>query len=192
MRYMVVTWLTSQLLMFSLKFVLPLNMLSMSVTRDTSQFATSAQTASVLSHVPVEMQASTWVLSVARSPKQFIGLLQTPHVSSSSILPDEPSNISVLEAVESCHSWHNICENAFALLNIYCMLVTSSTSHPEMSWLKTVASLNIYSMLVTLETSQLSGWLKSPALRNINPMSITFSTFQLLIDWSNTYAEENM
>ena len=51
-------------------------------------------------------------------------------------LPDEPSNISVLSAVEVTHAPQSVCANDDAPLNITFMPVTLDTSHLEISPLK--------------------------------------------------------
>ena len=48
-------------------------------------------------------------------------------------LPDEPSNISVLSAVEVVHAPQSVCVNDDAPANIPNILVTLDTSHVEMS-----------------------------------------------------------
>ena len=50
-------------------------------------------------------------------------------------LPDEPSNISVLSAVEVVHGPQSVCAKDDAPENMSSMLVTLDTSHLEMSLL---------------------------------------------------------
>ena len=68
--------------------------------------------------------------------------------------PGEPTNISVLSAVEVLHVPQSVCEKDDAPLNMRFMLVTLDTSHLDMSPLNDDADLNMALMLVTLDTSQ--------------------------------------
>ena len=56
-----------------------------------------------------------------------------------SILPEEPSNILSLLAVEAFHAPQRVCANFDADWNMPCMVVTLDTSHLEMSPLKDLA-----------------------------------------------------
>ena len=69
--------------------------------------------------------------------------------------PYEPTNISVLSAVEVPHAPQSVCEKDDAPENICFMVVTLETSHLEMSPLNDDAWSNMEPMLVTLDTSHL-------------------------------------
>ena len=57
--------------------------------------------------------------------------------------PDEPPNISVLDAVEVIHVPQSVCANDEASTNMSSMLVTLDTSHLERSMLNDDAEENM-------------------------------------------------
>ena len=69
--------------------------------------------------------------------------------------PDEPSNISLLSALEVIHAPHNVCAIDDAPENMPFMAIALDTSHLEMSPLNDDAELNMPPKLVTLDTSHL-------------------------------------
>jgi hypothetical protein len=71
------------------------------------------------------------------------------------IRPNERWNILYSFAVEVSQTPQSVCAKDEALLNISAILVTSDTSHLEISILNDDAEWNMQNMLVTLDTSHL-------------------------------------
>ena len=95
-------------------------------------------------------------------------------------LPDEPSNISVLSAVEVVHAPQSVCVNDDAELNMDPMLVTLHTFHSEISELNDNAEANMPTMLVTLDTSHFElSPLNEDVEANIFSILLTLDTFHL-------------
>ena len=71
------------------------------------------------------------------------------------IFPGEPSNISVLSALEVLHAPQSACVKDDADANMRVISVTLDTSHMERSPLNDEAEANMAFMLVTSDTSHL-------------------------------------
>ena len=69
--------------------------------------------------------------------------------------PEDPTNISVISALEVVHAPQSECEKDDAPLNMRFALVKLDTSHLEISMLNDDALLNIPPMVITLDTSHL-------------------------------------
>ena len=96
------------------------------------------------------------------------------------IRPGEPTNKSVLSAVEVLHEPQSVCEKDDAPENMRFMVVILDTSQFEISPLNDNAELNIFSVLFTLDISHLE---MSPsnddAEENISTMVVTPETSHL-------------